>query len=241
MYSLRGPIDPDDGELASAGRRFYRRGVYADAAREAGEKIGLLRRSHGVTLGELAREAGIGVRLLAEIERGERAPDLNFLIRVARRFRRPIEYFFATTLESQPYYYVERAHRIQEISAQQRRNSVEKHGTGRANLYRPLASGFPERGLHPYYVQLVAVPPETVTPHEHHGQEFIYVLDGEVELITSPESEQVELLRPGDSVFLDSRVPHLLRGHSRNPYASTSAEVLDVFWSPLGADYLFSH
>jgi hypothetical protein len=31
----------------------------------------------------------------------------------------------------------------------------------------------------------------------------------------------------------------LLRGRSRNPYATTNAELLAVFWSPLGEDYLF--
>lgn len=85
-----------------------------------------------------------------------------------------------------------------------------------------------------------ASPPESVTLHEHHGQEFIYVLDGEVELVTRVgEEEIVEPLRPGDSVFLESSVPHLLRGRSRNPYAETSAQVIVVFWNPLGESYLF--
>jgi transcriptional regulator with XRE-family HTH domain len=241
LYSLRGAIDPHDGELGSYGRRYYRRGVYADAAREAGEKIGLLRRSHGATLAELAREASVGVRLLAEIERGERAPDLDLLIRLARRFRRPIEYFFATTLESQPYSFVQRADQIKNLPVRQRKTATQQETPDSTHLFRALADGFPERGLHPYYVQLLAVPPDTLTPHEHHGQEFIYVLDGEVEFLTGADGEQVELLRPGDSIFLDSSVPHLLRGHSRNPYAATTAQVLDVFWTPLGESYLFNH
>jgi hypothetical protein len=110
-----------------------------------------------------------------------------------------------------------------------------------ATIFRPLAREFPERGMHPYYVQVKANGSQPIRPLGHHGQEFIYVLDGEVELVTYGESEQVELLRAGDSVFLESSIPHILRGHSRNPYAETSAEIIDVLWSPLGEDYLFGH
>lgn len=233
-YSLRGPIDPDDSEIGSFGRRFYRRGVYADATREAGEKIGLLRRSHGITVAELAREMELGVRLLAKIERGDRAPNLDLLSRLARRFRRPIEYFFATTLESQPYYSIQRASQIKALVGLHR-----KHPTLRdTQVFRPLALEFAGRGLHPYYVQFVAAAGSDHALHEHHGQEFIYVLEGELEFVTA-EGEKSELLHPGDSIFLDSSVPHSFRDHSRNPFASANAEILAVFWSPLGVEYLF--
>jgi quercetin dioxygenase-like cupin family protein len=75
---------------------------------------------------------------------------------------------------------------------------------------------------------------------EHHGQEFIYVLEGQLELTTYAEERRVhETLRHGDACFLDSTVPHLFRGETRNPYSQISAQVLDVFWCPLGEGYLF--
>jgi transcriptional regulator with XRE-family HTH domain/uncharacterized cupin superfamily protein len=240
MYSLRGPIDPHDGELESFGRRFYRRGVYADAAREASEKIGLLRRSHGVTLADLARDVGLGGRLLTDIERGTRAPDLDLLLRLARRFRRPIEYFFATTLESQPYYFVQRASQIKDVPVQYRRHTTGIDDADGANRFRPLASGFPDRGMHPFYVQLPTAAPNPFVPLQHYGHQFIHVLEGEVEFTTGADSGQVERLRPGDSIYLDASVPHRFHGNSRNPYAAVSAEVLALFWSPLGIDYLLS-
>lgn len=239
MYSLRGPIDPHDGELDSSGRHFYRRGVYADASREAGEKIGLLRRSHGITLAELSREVGLGPRLLTEIERGERAPDIELLMRLARRFRRPIEYFFATTLESQPYYFLQHAKEISNLPMQYRRTTAGAVDDG--SRFRPLADGFPERGIHPYYVQLNASH-ERPTLLQHHGHQFVHVLEGEVEFTTGADGGQliVEHLQPGDSIFLDSSVPHAFRGHSRNPYAAAGAEVIDVFWTPLGVQHLLT-
>jgi uncharacterized RmlC-like cupin family protein len=101
-----------------------------------------------------------------------------------------------------------------------------------------LALGFADRGLHPYYLQFFNGDPDGRL-HQHHGQEFIYVLDGELEFVTGSDGGQTELLHPGDSIFLDSSVPHQLRGHSRNPFAAASAEVLEVFWTPLGIGYLF--
>jgi quercetin dioxygenase-like cupin family protein len=94
--------------------------------------------------------------------------------------------------------------------------------------------------MYPYLVRLLQVDVETLTMHEHHGHEFIYVLGGELELTTYAQDKQVtEVLRPGDSCYLDSSVPHLVRGVNRNPYSETTAEVIDVFWSPLGEHYLF--
>jgi transcriptional regulator with XRE-family HTH domain len=236
IYSLRG-IDPHDSELGSTGRRYYRRGVYADASGEASEKISLLRRAHGVTLAELASELGIGVRQLANVESGEKAPDVDLLLQVARRFRRPIEYFFATSLDVQPYF-IQRGADLAQVAARHRRFKSDDPNAHQ-NVFRPLARGFEDRGMHPYYVQVTAGSAQTRATHEHHGQEFIYVLNGEIELVTLDGEETTETLNPGDALFLESSVPHLLRGHSRNPYASTYADLIDVFWSPLGEQYLF--
>ena len=240
IYSLRGAIDPDDGELSLAGRRFDRRGVYGDPVREAAAKIALLRRSRGLTLAELAREVRIGVRRLAEIEDGQKAPDLALLLRLARQFRRPLEHFFATTLDHQPYYFVQRGAGIPRLPTLERRSSPDRHRR-RDVVYRPLASGFPDRGLHPFYLQLNAPDASRLVLHEHHGQEFLYVLAGEADLVTQVEKQEVvESLRAGDSVFLESSVPHLVRGRTRNPLASAVAELIIVFWNPLGETYLFT-
>jgi transcriptional regulator with XRE-family HTH domain/quercetin dioxygenase-like cupin family protein len=239
IYSLRGPIDPNDGELGSIGQRFYRRGIYSDAVHEATEKVRLLRRSHGSTLADVSRDTGAGVRRLAQIERGEKAPDVDLLLMLARKFRRPIEYFFSTTLESQPYYFIQRAAQIKEIATEPQRKSSDTNGTTPGRTCRLLASGFPDRGLHPYYVQVMAVGEQAETVQSHHGEEFIYVLEGEVEFIThTGDKEVTELLHPGDSLFLESSVPHLLRGHRRNPFAERTAETLAVYWSPLGEEYV---
>ena len=95
--------------------------------------------------------------------------------------------------------------------------------------------------MYPHFLRMLNVDLDTLTLHEHHGQEFIYILEGELELTTYTGGERVrEVIHAGDSIYIDSTVPHLLRSWTRNPFSETSAEVIDVFWCPLGETYLFS-
>jgi quercetin dioxygenase-like cupin family protein len=48
----------------------------------------------------------------------------------------------------------------------------------------------------------------------HDGQEFIFVLEGEISVRVE---EEVELLRAGDSVYYDSSRPHLVKCHGKEP------------------------
>ncbi|MBW2565830.1 MAG: cupin domain-containing protein [Deltaproteobacteria bacterium] len=44
----------------------------------------------------------------------------------------------------------------------------------------------------------------------HAGQEFIYILEGAMEVILE---DHTDVLYPGDSIYYDSTVPHLVRCH----------------------------
>ena len=95
--------------------------------------------------------------------------------------------------------------------------------------------------MYPYLIRVRNVDNEMLARHEHHGEEFMYVLEGQLEVTTYAEDRQVkEMLRPGDSCYIDASVPHFVRGVTRSPYSQISAEVLDVFWCPLGETYLFT-
>jgi transcriptional regulator with XRE-family HTH domain/uncharacterized cupin superfamily protein len=241
MYSLRGAIDSEDGEVGPPGHQFYRRGVHTDVAKEAAEKIALLRRSRGLTLADLALSVNVPARQLRQIEQGKRAADLDLLLRVARKFRRPIEYFLSSTIEGRPSHFVQRGHELKSAPIRRRKLTGDGMGESTGNTFRPLAVGFPDRGMHPYYIQVKADETDSLTFHEHPGQEFIYVLGGEIELVTyAGEREVTERLGAGDCLFLESSVPHVLRGRSQNPYADSLAEILDIFWCPLGETFLFA-
>ncbi|MBI2833537.1 MAG: helix-turn-helix transcriptional regulator [Acidobacteria bacterium] len=231
-YSMRRPIDPEDDEFGEAdGPSFYRRSYRADVPKEIAEKIALLRRSSRRTLEDLARSVGIGSRQLAAVERGTKALELDLLLRLAREFKRPVDYFLTETSEAGPSHTV--VDRTGVANTPGRSRKLPRAG----HVYRPLASGFADRGLHPYYLQMKGTQDGF---DQHAGQEFLYVLDGEVELSVQLRDRVVgDVLKPGDALFLDASAPHRLRGRSQNPYAEASAELIAVFWSPTGEQALF--
>ena len=66
-------------------------------------------------------------------------------------------------------------------------------------------------------------PASSDEPSSHDGQEFIYVLDGEMEVIVD---DNHDILKPGDSIYYDSSTTHLVRAHGDKP-----AQILAVLIS----------
>ena len=207
---------------------------------QVGEKLRLLREVQGWTPERVAHAAGLAERQVQRIERGERTMPLDAVLRLARAFGKPLREVVGLTVQREPYYVVQRSNEIPSIPSRRRHTPVERPSAPASKTCQPLVGGFSPRGMYPCFLRLLNVGLETLTMHEHHGQEFLYVLEGELELTTYSGEQQVrEVLRAGDSCYIDSTVPHLLRSWTRNPYSETSAEVIDVFWCPLGEAYLF--
>ena len=75
--------------------------------------------------------------------------------------------------------------------------------------YWSLASRLSGRTMEPF---LVRVPPKAekdLTFTTHHGQEFIYMLEGRLEIWLE---QKREILEPGDSLYFNSTIAHGLRG-----------------------------
>ena len=58
----------------------------------------------------------------------------------------------------------------------------------------------------------------------HEGEEFIYVLEGEIEVIYGKDSF---IIGPGDTIFYDSAVPHHLHASGED-----KAKILAVLYTP---------
>ena len=111
--------------------------------------------------------------------------------------------------------------------------------SGRADVFRPLARGFPNRSMHPYYVTLAGERRRYFPIREHLGQEFIYVLnrgrsaDGcrrrALYLRRSSPATPVSLTQPSRTDS-PARMSTLRAALGRSDH---------VFWSPLGEAYLF--
>jgi transcriptional regulator with XRE-family HTH domain len=231
----------DNGAESATPRAIAHTGDAADdVQRRLGERLRQFRERHGWSLARVAQASGLAERQVASIERGQRPIPVDAVLKMARAFGKPLRELIGLAAAVRPYYFVRRSKDIASTPSRRRRTPVERPQAPPSKTCQPLVEGFLAQAMYPYFLRMLNVDLETLTLHEHHGEEFIYVLEGELELTTFCGDRQVrDVLRAGDSCYIDSTVPHLLRSWTRNPYSETSAEVIDVFWCPLGEAYLF--
>lgn len=183
-----------------------------------------------MTVAEFGRQLGMSPRRLVAIERGEKSVSVDLLLEICHRFRKPLEYFLASTLDVRPYFQLHRGSQL--------RDEVGGTGeTGRAwpclNACGafPLATDLPGCRMKPSIMRLD--PCHSAGPIRHSGQEFVYVLKGSVRMVTRTEGDEVvTLLSAGDTCFLDASIPHAFEQARVTPYESSPAEVLGVSWRP---------
>jgi transcriptional regulator with XRE-family HTH domain len=79
--------------------------------------------------------------------------------------------------------------------------------------YWNLAARMDNRVMEPFLVRVPPKEQKDLTFNSHNGQEFIYMLEGRLELWMG---DKVHVLTPGDSIIFDSHIPHALRGLDGN-------------------------
>ncbi|HZB88749.1 MAG TPA: XRE family transcriptional regulator [Terracidiphilus sp.] len=166
------------------------------AEKHIGERIKRLRLKKSMGLVDLGRHTGLSASFLSQLETGRVVPTLRNLARIAMVFSKDLSYFFET--EPQPTF---RVHRRNE------RVRLPQTGAGEPSyFFESLGYMVPDRHMDPYFAQFV--PPEkNLEPraHLHAGHEFLYVLEGELEL---KHGEHHVVLAPGDAVYFDASTPH---------------------------------
>ncbi|MEF2146519.1 MAG: XRE family transcriptional regulator [Desulfovibrionaceae bacterium] len=75
--------------------------------------------------------------------------------------------------------------------------------------YKNLAYRFKGRKMEPFEIRVPAKAENEISFTRHSGQEFIYMLEGRLEIRIG---DKVEILVPGDSIYFDSQTPHGMRG-----------------------------
>lgn len=153
------------------------------------------RKRHGLTVAEMAQQAGVSQGMLSKIENGQVAPSLSTLSALAEAMNVPISAFFAPFEQSRDVTYVPRDQGL----------DIDRRGTRAGHLYKLLGHGVRgEVGVEPYLITLT----EDSEPYDqfrHEGVEFLYMLSGEVIYRHGDRSFH---LKPGDSLFFDAIVMH---------------------------------
>jgi len=176
-----------------------------------GEKLKTLRESKGKTVEELAGEVKLAAVVISQIERGVTTPPVGMLIKLASALGANVGYFFEEE-QGTPQVEVVRAGERKRI-----RRQLSHRQSPLSYAYESLAFRKSNKSMEPFLVEFDIDVAEEVPPLKHEGEEFIFVLEGEVEVRLGGE---VILLKEGDSLYFESQVPHALvgRGH-RKPRA----------------------
>jgi len=166
------------------------------AEKHIGERIKRLRLKKSMGLVELGRHTGLSASFLSQLETGRVVPTLRNLARIAMVFSKDLSYFFETEPQS-----IFRVHR--------RKERVRLPQTGvefPTYTFESLGYMVPDRYMDPYFAEFVPLTKEMEPKaHMHPGYEFLYVLDGELDL---HHGDHACTLESGDAVYFDSSTPH---------------------------------
>jgi transcriptional regulator with XRE-family HTH domain len=182
-----------------------------------GEKLATVRESLGLTCEQVAERSGCEVAVIERIEAGEVAPSLAPLIKITRALGVRLGTLLDDDTQIGPV--VTRADEAEEVA---RLKSLET-GAGSGTLdFFSLAAGKSARHMEPFLIDVNPAGEASLSAHE--GEEFLYVLAGELEVAYGKD---VVTLGVGDSIYYDSIVPHQVRAAGDTP-----ARILAVVYAP---------
>ncbi|MGZ7047971.1 MAG: helix-turn-helix domain-containing protein [Methanobacterium sp.] len=184
-----------------------------------GEKIRQIRENHEMSVGELAAQSQCSSEIIANIESGELIPSLTPLIKIARALGVRLGTFLDDAPQTGP---------VMVKSGQSKQvihfSGKDDHPDVSALDFYPLASGKADRHMEPFMIDVHLPGTEDYKLSSHEGEEFIYVMDGEIEILYGQDKY---LVSAGDSIYYDSIVPHDLHA-----YGGKDAKILAVVYTP---------
>lgn len=170
---------------------------YARRAQHFAGRVRQLRQAAGATLQDVAQRSGLAASTLSKIENGQLSPTYETLLRLADGLRVDIAELFA-------------AERTSDFSSGRR--SITRRGQGNLHTtpqyqYEMFCADLSRKCFAPLVTTIRARRVEDFTELPRHaGEEFIYVLSGEIELYT--EHYEPTRLRQGDGCYFDSTMAH---------------------------------
>ena len=185
-----------------------------------GAKIKGLRETKNLSIDVIAERSGLTVEQIQSIENDVNLPSLGPLIKIARALGVRLGTFMDDNDALGPI--VCRAkdrEKDSSISFSNGAIDARKHME-----YHPLAQQKAGRHMEPFVIDINPEENPNFQLSDHEGEEFIYVMEGEVELVYGKETYH---LTEGDTIYYDSIVKHHLHGAP-----GKSAKILAVVYIP---------
>lgn len=183
-----------------------------------GMKIKQIRENHEMSVEELAAQTHCSSEVIGDIERGKLIPSLTPLIKIARALGVRLGTFLDDAPQTGP------------VMVKSGKSEQVIHFSGKDDHpdvsfldFYPLASGKADRHMEPFIIDVHPHETEEYKLSSHEGEEFIYVMDGEIEILYGQDSY---VISAGDSIYYDSIVPHDLHAYGGD------AKILAVVYTP---------
>lgn len=184
-----------------------------------GKKIRQVRERKKMSVEELAEASDTNVELVKCLEDGSSIPSLTPLFKIAKALDVRLGTFMDDMPQTGPF--LVKSGQSEEII----HFSGSKKNLKESTLdFYSLAYGKGDRHMEPFIIDIHPKKPEDYELSSHEGEEFVYVISGEIELMYGQERY---LLSEGDSIYYDSVIPHDLHAHGQE------AKILAVVYAPL--------
>lgn len=176
-------------------------------AMSVGERVKRLRTERGRTVAEVSADSGLPVSVVEGIENLTFAPPLGNIVSLAKALRVTLGELLGDAADS-PFCIVR--------SSDRKKVSRFGEAGGGSGGYQYESLGYQKQNRHmePFLVTLVPGQAEQRMANQHDGEEILFVLEGEVEVRLGDYSD---ILKPGDSVYYDSTMPHIVSCHGDTP------------------------
>lgn len=190
-----------------------------DSKNKIGKKIKAFREFRQISREDLALKANLDPNQLEYIEEKGTVPSLGHLIKITRALGVRIGTFLDDLDHVGPVV-VKAGEEKSTLSFSTDDNKTREH----LNFYS-LAPDKTGRHMEPFIVEIEAANESDYKLSSHEGEEFIYVLEGAIEINYGKNSYK---LSKGDSIYLDSIV-----AHNVHAAGDKSAKILAVIYYPV--------
>jgi quercetin dioxygenase-like cupin family protein len=171
-----------------------------------GKKIKKARTAKKMSYDSLANETGFSIEFLKKVESGKITPPVGSLLQISR----------ALEIDSGDLLKEEDGRMQDRIKAYTKRTD--------SYAYTTLTPGAENKHLKAFRVKIDAMKTHEGVSYNHEGEEFVYVLDGTIEVVVG---EHVNTLDAGDSLHFNSGIQHRLTNTGK-----TDAELIVVIYNP---------
>lgn len=163
----------------------------AEKTQSAGDRIREMRKRLNLDIKQLSEKTCLDAEYLEEIEAGAVSPPVGVLIQISRALS------------------VDSAALLAEEKRLERRQSYRKRT--KAYSYKNLTPDAEDKHLWAYLVSLDPGKAHAMVEYKHVGEEFVYVLEGKVEIQVG---DTVHQLKKGSTLHFNSGIPHNLKNLS---------------------------